>query len=185
MATYLDKQFEKFCEASLKAMRAGEHSMAFMDQVIPIEYTQNDLEGLLQVIIDGKPFQLVESLENKSKLAAEGYLGQNLVAMGKRCLEVVQQRQRRDAKRNAWKELKEIWGQYTKLVWDLHRPEVHSRCIGATVVAILQHVESKGTDVPKTLADARKQGIKFPFTSSKDWSKIQRLVRTLLEAKGK
>lgn len=176
MSTYIDKKFDEFVELVKKTQ--AENNTSFCFDGIAVEFTNNtkSLKGLLKITINGEDYPLEDTLEAKSKLAKDGWLGSGLKAFGQRNWEAVQARIKRNRFKETYNYMKELWGPYTPKVWKLKLSAAKSGKIAHTTRAILDSGKN-----PKTPGEASSMGIKIPFLIHNEWKAIKKLVAYLYQ----
>ena len=180
--TFLDKRFEAFSNLVLQAIKENKSSVFFCGRSVDFVYDPKDLAQLLEIHVGEKAYTLLDNLECKARLAKDGFLGGELIPMGGRCLAAVEERKHRDAIKHAYKTLQELWGKYTKRIWQGHFPCAKSPKVAESVVAIMAAVE-KGTRCPNTIKEARKAGVRLRFLSTTEWEDCVKILKYLTHIK--
>lgn len=170
MSTFLDKRFEEFKAAIKNVTEPG--VVSWLGQ--PLEFGKKPgLEGLNIIIIKGAEYPLDENLEAKARLAKDGLLGPELIPMGKRCWEDVQQRIRRTRIKEIYQDLKEQWAELTPIIWKLHINAARGHKIATATKKVLA---AALMEVPMTARDAVKLGVRLPYMENAEWATVKKLV---------
>ena len=180
--TFLDKRFEAFSNLVLQAIKDNKSSVFFCGRATNFVYDPKDLAQLLEIRVGDTAYTLLDNLECKARLAKDGFLGGELIPMGTRCLQAVEERKHRDAIKHAYKTLQELWGKYTKRIWQGHFPSAKSPKVAESVVAIMGAVE-KGTPCPSSIKEARKAGVRLRFLSTTEWEDCVKILKYLTHIK--
>jgi len=180
MPTFLDKRFNQFVGYINEAISNDlPREIFFCGRTIKFKEGESDnLSQLLTVYLDGKetPYGLEDSLEAKARLAKDGYLGNELIAMGTRALAQVEARKKRERVQGLFEGMREIWGDYASSVWHMKIPETRRPKIAKAVLALIAVPASKEA---KTVAQAKKAGAKLPWLEPKEWSTVKRVAERL------
>ena len=187
-----DFRYGKLVEALRKAQQLHEGTVAFCGRVFSVEFP-NGLEHLCDVKLNDKIFGLVDDLEHKAALAADGYLGTELVAWGQRQSAAVAERKEYDAKVKAMREerkrkvqvrreirsrLREMWGVYGDLIWGLDNKELRVASRQERLAKLASAILDANL-TPVTPADVSHAGIHVPWLSKQqnDWTAVLDLVK--------
>lgn len=179
--TLLDKRFEKFVAGVHNAMKEGRKCITFCGRNVVFEFEDDSLEHLMEILIAGQVYSLMDSLEAKAKLAVDGLLGADLVDKGKRTMVIVKQREGKKLLRQAFAGVRALWGpEYAKRVWDLDLPSTHRPRVAQSTMAILGKLAEKG-HVPADIKEARAWGLQFPHLTNAEWVAVKKLAETLAD----
>lgn len=177
--TRLDRTFTKFAK-QVDAMRPEGGTAIFRGISINVSFDPG-LQGLFKATVNGKAYDLRDSLQSKAALAADGLLGHDLRALGIRCQQAVNERLHREKVRKAFDKVKALYGNQARKVWnfkDKERALLRSPKIAEAALAVLQYLNTQGT-LPASIAACRKAGITFRFLTTQEWKLVQRLTAYL------
>ena len=141
--TLLDRRFNQLL-AAVKAAKGKPIAIFGRSIESPVG---SGLDDLLTICLQGKVYSLVDCLESKCRLAVDGWLGSDLVEMGKRVLPAIEKRLARERHFSMKDSMREMWGPWFKSAWELNAGGTHDAGIAAAVRRIL---EGGKTPAPKT-----------------------------------
>lgn len=178
MSDLILSRFRKFKDAAVAASKAsGNSTLSIFGKTVAVAPTATDgLQSLAMISIDGRERSLAGTDADIANLAAEGYLGADMVVLGNRRLEILKARQRKKDFQEFKSKVTALWGDYaTKLLREHERGLLNPR-VAEVTMQVRQLPQP-----PKSIGAARKQFPAMPGLRKEEW----RLVQHFLEVLGK